>query len=258
MIYIHELGSLSPKVADVECVPIVRRLKAEHNFPLQMIDIRQEFTKFFVTEQDVNVMERSLAQIPLTAQAIVEFANSGDPIYEVQNLQRAINMLNEIPLALVANIQFAKQIFIWQDAVLEEMLSILNSIPHIQTDDQRKIINDGLNKIYATLLRNDHRFGMHYIDIIGEQQKARMENLIESMEQGFFFRISLENQLKRTHFSDIIEHVPKESFVKVESVYSQIEIIKRGADAAYAANIRIVEWALILYSHMKWMMSVKL
>jgi len=257
MLYIHELGALSPKVAEVECVPIMRKLRAEHNYPLDMADIRQEFTKFFVTEQDIHMMERSLAQIPLTADAIVQMANSGEELYEIQNMQRAINMLNEIPLALLTNIQFAKEIFAWQEAVLNEILPILNSIPHIQTDEQRTIINDALNNIYAVLLRNSSRFGMHYIDIVSEQQKSRMQNLVESMEQGFFFKISLENQLKRTHFSDVIEHIPKDLFVRVESAYSQIEIIKRGVDVAYAANIRIVEWALVLYSFMKWMLTVK-
>ncbi len=257
MLYIHELGAMSPKVAEVECVPIMRKLKAEHNYPLDMADIRQEFTRFFVPEQDITMMERALAQIPLTADAIVQLANSNEPMYEVQNLQRSINMLNEIPLALLTNIQFAKQINAWQESALEEILSILNSIPHIQTDEQRTIINTALSNIYATLLRNDSRFGMHYIDIVSEQQKSRMQNLVESMEQGFFFKISLENQLKRAHFSDVIEQIPKELFVRVESIYSQIEIIKRGVDIAYAANIRIVEWALVLYSFMKWMLTVK-
>lgn len=258
MLYIHELGALSPKVAEVECVPIIRKLRAEHNYPLTMADIRSEFTKFFVNHGEIHAMERALAQIPLTAQAIVGLAESGDPQYEQQNLQRALNMLNEVPLAMIANIQYANQLLGWQEAVLDEILSIMNSIPHIQTDEQRKLINDALSNIYSVLLRNEQRFGMHYIDIVGEAQMARMSNLMESMEQGFFFRISLENQLKRTHFSDIIEHVPKENFVRVESIYSQIELIKRGVDIAYNINLRSVEFALILYSMMKWMMSIKI
>ena len=166
-------------------------------------------------------------------------------------------MLNEVPIALMNNIAFTRAILTWQESALDEILAILNSIPHIQTDEQRKIINDGLSAVYGKLLRNDQRFGMHYIDIIGEQQMSRMSNLIESMEQGFLFHISLENQLKRTHFTDIIEHVPKDAFIKIESIYSQIEIVKRGVDAAHACNIRMVEWALVLYSFMKWMLSIK-
>lgn len=258
MLYVHELGALSPKVAEVECVPIIRKLRAEHNYPLTMADIRSEFTKFFVNQNEIIAMERSLSQIPLTAQAIVGLANSGDPLYEMQNLQRALTMLNEVPLAMIANIEFANKLLAWQEQSLDEILSIMNSIPHIQTDEHRKMINDAISNIYSFLLRNDQRFGMHYIDIVGEAQKARMENLMESMEQGFFFRISLENQLKRTHFSDIIEQVPKENFVRVESIYSQIELIKRGVDIAYTANLRCVEWALILYAMMKWMMSIKI
>lgn len=258
MLYVHELGALSPKVAEVECVPIIRKLRAEHNYPLTMADIRSEFTKFFVSENEIIAMQRALSQIPLTAQAILGLAQSGDPLYEMQNIQRSLNMLNEVPLALIANIDYANKLLAWQESSLDEILSIMNSIPHIETDEQRSMINDAISNVYAFLLRNDQRFGMHYIDIIGEAQKARLDNLMESMEQGFFFKISLENQLKRTHFSDIIEHVPKENFVRVESIYSQLELIKRGVDIAYNANLRAVEWALILYSMMKWMMTIKL
>src|SRR3989338_4489069 len=50
MIYIHKLDQLTPGIADIESVSLIREIKSETRFPISEEGMKRKFTEFFVKE----------------------------------------------------------------------------------------------------------------------------------------------------------------------------------------------------------------
>jgi hypothetical protein len=254
MLYIHQLKDLTPKSADIEGTFIIRELKVKTPLPLTEDKIRNYFTLFFISESEKTVMAEAVELIESTVEDIQALLHSNDADYEPVNLQRAINMLREIPTPLLANLNFAKVISIWQEDLVLEFAPLFNTLPDLKSRsyEERVAVNQKLNEIFERLLRNNV-MAFSYKDIIYEAQTSRMNDLVESMNKGFFFHIFLEEELKKLDFETVKRRIPNEKLVAVQRVDDKIERIKKGVDAAYDVNVRMMNWGLVVYAYIKWL-----
>ncbi|MBI5390012.1 hypothetical protein HZB02_00810 [Candidatus Woesearchaeota archaeon] len=250
MVYIHRLQDLTQKSADIESVPIVRELRARLKMPLIEDAMLKEFVRFFVEEHELESLQEALDTIPLAIEATKALLEKNDPLYERVNLQRALQMFNEMPSPLQANLALGRDIVNWQGTFATEATEILNAIPHLKTHDEKKAYNDRLNNLFLKLLRNTE---MHfrYNDLIHEGQTNTMLSFSESMAKGFYFHVTLEMELKKI---DYRRNTPYDKLPAVDAVTEQVKRIKRGVDYAYAINLRMIDWALHLYAYFKWVM----
>jgi hypothetical protein len=256
MLYIHKLFQLTPKAADIESVSIMREIRERTPYPIDQQKMQDYLGVFFVSEIDKEYMALASSLVKDIMDEAVDMIMSKDPIYEPINLQRSINLLKDLPKPLNNNLHYADSIFKWQSFLLSEVTNLLNSIPTLRSDAERKHCNDKLNKIFEKILgATDFTFNSK--DLINEGQKEAISSLYESINKGFIFHISLEEEIKKLDFSAIRSRIPAENLAKLKSMQDKIEKVKIGIDRAYDLNMRMINMSVILYAYIKWMMSMK-
>jgi hypothetical protein len=256
MVYIHDLPSLTPKSAEIESVYILREIKQKTTFPFPEQHMADEFSAFFISDTDKTIISESIDKIEPTIRDIRELFDSGDKTFEALNLKRAMVMLTEIPKPLSNNLLFIGQVAGWQETSPTEITAVLNSIPKLRTSDEKIACNNMLNHFFMKILRNsDMKFNTE--GIVGDAEKARLADLHESMGKGFFFHVTLEEELKKLKFDAIQGRIPKDKLQKVESIAKNVAEIKKGVDRSYEINMRMVQWSVLLYTYIKWAMSQK-
>jgi hypothetical protein len=254
MLYIHQLKDLTPRSADIEVVTVIREIKTRTPLPLREENVRQYFELFFVSESEKKSMTKALEIIPASITEIQALLSTQDREYEAVNLQRAITMLNEIPQFLLNNLNYAKEIADWQDGFASSFAPLFNQLTTLKTksQDEKIEVNNQLNNIFEKLLRSSE-FAFNYKDVVSEGQTSRMKDLNESMEKGFFFHVLLEEEIKKQSFDIIKSRISGEKLRKVDLTRMKISDIKRGVDAAYDLNMRMLQWALVVYGYIKWL-----
>lgn len=257
MLYIHQLKDLTPKSADIEVIPVIREIKTRTPYPLREENVKDYLELFFVSESEKKHMERALEQILGAVSDIQALLNLKDPDFEPVNLQRAINMIKEIPPFLLTNLNFARDIGEWQEGFVAEFAPLFNIIPNLKNKGQEEkvAVNNKLNTIFEKLLRSNE-FNFNYKDVVSEGQKSRMTDLSESMAKGFFFKVLLEEEIKKQNFELIRSRIPGEKLRKVDFIRMKVDDIKKGVDAAYDFNFRMINWALVVYGYIKWLSTV--
>jgi hypothetical protein len=253
MLYINSLKSLTPKAADIASVDIIREIKRTTPYPLAEDRLRSRFLGYFITEEDIDTMSAGLDQIGPSIASIDDLSRSKDPAFEPINLKRAQSMLSELPDPLRDNIAFLRDIMVSQEGLVKEMM-ILNTIPRLRTADEKKACNDSLNRIFGAILRGgDMEF--RYLGIVHEGQVERISALTDSTANGFLFHYTTEEVLTRAGYDDIRGRLLKKDIESTESMLSRYHIIQSGIRRAYACNMRLIGWAVVLYSYIKWLSS---
>jgi len=247
MLYIHELRQLSISSADVESLTILRELRKELRIPVTEEQLQALFIQFFVSQTEVDHILRAKELLPLTISAVEHLLTYPTRLYEDDNLHRAIHMLGELPSPLEKNYQFVRNIVDWQTSSSIEIVQILQGI---QKHENLLELNQRLNSIFQKLLRNT-TFTFHYNDIIDEGCKARILNLREGLQQGFFYAKTLDTQIIQERFKEELMKIPAEEKLKVDSIQKQVIEIQKGIDCVYAINMRMIEWVVLLYSLVK-------
>jgi hypothetical protein len=254
-LYIHQLKDLTPKSADIESTFIVRDIKKKTPPPLTYEKIFDYFSLFFVSESEKAKMAGALELIEPTISEIIALAGQKDPDFEPINLKRAVEMLHDIPQPLTLNANYLAAICIWQEDFTQDFAPLMNKLPLLSDAKEKVQVNNQLNAIFQRLLRNDH-MAFNYMDLVNEAQRNRMSDLYDSMETGFFFKVSLEDELKKLDFQSRKMKLPDAKLRAVDDLKQKIKVIKAGVDAAYDANVRMVNWALVVYAYIK-MMTAK-
>jgi hypothetical protein len=257
MLYIHQLKDLTPKSADIEVVPVIREIKTRTPYPLRGENVKDYLELFYVSESEKKYMGKALEQIPSAIADIQALENLKDPDYELVNLQRATAMLKEIPPFLLTNLNYARDIGDWQQGFVEGFASLFNIIPNLKNKGQEEkvAVNNKLNSIFEKILRSDN-LSFNYRDVVSEGQKSRMADLSESMAKGFFFKVLLEEEIKKQSFELIRSRIPGEKLRKIDFIRMKIDDIKKGVDTAYDLNFRMINWALVVYGYIKWLSTV--
>ena len=251
-LYIHQLKDLTPKAAEIESTFIIREIRRQTPPPLTYESIFEYFSLFFVSESEKAAMAKSLDLVEPAVQAIIQLGVSRDPAFEPINLKRAVDMLKEIPEPLLLNLNYAKTISLWQEEFTQEFAPLINSLPELRTNEERVHANNRLNEIFLRLLRNDS-LSFNFRDIIYEAHKNRVHDLHGSMGNGFLFKISLEEELKKLDFATRSRRIPTAKLNASDDIKAMIHEIKKGVDTAYDVNVRMMNWALVVYSYIKMM-----
>lgn len=252
MLYIHQLNHLSPKMADLESVYLVRELREKVKFPLREEVMEEAFCEFFVSSSELQLMEETAALVKPTIEMIKSLTQLESSLYEAVSLQRAIQTLQPVSAALESNLAYLQQVQVWQATSSSALTALLNQIPKLRTGDEKLRVNDEIKGLFQFLLRNQG-FIFRAQDMVHEGPVAQVNGLVESMQKGFFFHVSLEEEYKKVDFNTIKRRVPSEELRRVETIEQNILKIKKGTDAAYNANMRIINLSVILYSYVKWL-----
>lgn len=252
MLYIHQITHLSPKMADLESVYMVRDLREKVKLPLKEEVMEEAFCEFFVSSSELQLIEETAALVEPTIEMIKSLALLESGLYEAVSLQRAIQALSPVTAALESNLAYLQQVQVWQATSSSALTSMLNQIPKLRTQEEKLRVNDEIKGLFQFLLRNQ-RFVFHAPDMMHEGPVAQVNGLVESMQKGFFFHVSLEEEYKKVDFNTIKRRVPAEELQRVEVVKQNILKIKKAADTAYNANMRMINLSVILYSYVKWL-----
>src|SRR3989338_5225140 len=121
MLYIHKLSDLSSKTADVESVYLIRELKQKTPYPFNSQLLGDYFSDFSLSTTDKDAIDVALQLID---PAIIEMQNmlmERDPIHEEVNIQRAIQILMEIPPALRNNQEYISEMMALQSQFPSEV-----------------------------------------------------------------------------------------------------------------------------------------
>ena len=252
MLYIHELRHLSLKTADIESVYLVRELKEKTPYPFTEEKLSGCFADFLLSETDRQMMEQALALIPGTVEMVEQVLQEQSSLHEPMNLQRAITILNALPDALRQNLAYADEILAWQDAGISSLVPVMNKIPRARSPDDEKYWKQHINAFFEKVLRND-QFGFKYHDVLNEGPLAQISGLSESTGQGFFFHVTMEEELKKVNYETMKQRLPPEKVAVVEAIRENIELIRKGVERGYQGNMRMVNWALVMYAYVKWL-----
>jgi hypothetical protein len=176
------------------------------------------------------------------------------PLHEPPSLVRANQILSEMPPALDKNLLFVKDLAVIKGHFIKEAVQIFNALPKLRTQEDKILFNNKLNDLFRTVLRNKE-FTFNYVDVVNEMHTSHVAGLIESLNKGFFFHYTLEEELKKVEFEAIKSRIPRDKLDEVEAIRKKVLAIKNGVDCAYACNLRMVHLAVVLYSYVKWLNS---
>jgi hypothetical protein len=250
MLYIHSLKDLTVKSAEIECTALIREIKKENHLPLEEGQVEKQLSIFFVSKTDVEHMDKSMGLVLETVNDIVALSKAGKNL-EAINLKRACAGLNEISSPLAKNLEYVKKMISFQDIFIPKVTDLLNQISELKTDAEKKAFDEQMSQFFARILRNKKDFTFAYEDIINEAHTARLNNLVESMQHGFFFHVPIEDYLKKQEGKDMAKSQTAE-VAAVESIAQKIKSIKDGVDRAYEANMRMLNMAVVLYAYIRW------
>jgi hypothetical protein len=252
MLYIHSLKDLNPKTVDIESVSLIREVKKLNTMPLSEEKLAKHLAEFLVSQTDMEEMSKSLNFIPEAINDIIELSKS-DGKYELINLQRALSALQELSAPLDRNIDYAAKMKEWQELFMPELTSFLNQMLSLKTANEKKMYEDKLKGIFKKILRNDNDFVFNSKDIVNEGSVQRINSLAQSMKEGFFFHVKMEDYLKKSDFNTLKGKIPQEDLDKVNSINQNIIEIQKGIERAYNNNMRMLTLAVVLYAYIKWL-----
>lgn len=254
MVYIHSLQGLNPKSLEADSIQVIREIKKDASYPVSEEKMKEKFSSFFISDIDMDKMKQSSDAVIPAIEKIKSIIQRKDPVNEPINLSRTIQVLNEMPAPLQGNMDYAEGIKVMQDYIMAEITAIVNNIPKLKTNQEKQECNNKIKKLFRVLLRND---GMVFNSngIINEAHIKHIKDLSESMDNGYFFHFTLEEELKKTNFRDIKSRIPAEKLTEAESIQNDIKSIRIGVERAYEVNLRTMGWAILLYSYVKWVLS---
>ncbi|MEK6863502.1 MAG: hypothetical protein AABW53_02290 [Nanoarchaeota archaeon] len=252
MLYIHQLNHLTPKMADLESVYLVRDLKEKMAFPLKEEATEEAFCEFFVSSSELQLIEQAAGLVEPTIEQIKLLLQEESSLHEKISLERSVQLLKIIPAALQNNLSYLQQVQVWQSSARVEVTGLLNQIPRLRTAEEKIRVNEQVKGLFLFLLRNPN-FAFYAQDMVHEGPVAQINGLAESMEKGFFFHVSLEEEYKKVDFATIKKRIPQQDLEKTAEIENNIRMIKKGLDAAYGANMRMINLAVVLYSYVKWL-----
>ena len=90
MLYIHQLNHLTPKMADLESVYMVRELKGNMAFPLKEEALEEAFCEFFVSSSELRLIEQAISLIDPTIEQIKLLIQEQSPLHEPISLERSV------------------------------------------------------------------------------------------------------------------------------------------------------------------------
>jgi hypothetical protein len=153
---------------------------------------------------------------------------------------------------LKKNIDYAEEILNWQENWIAQTIPVLNRIPGSKTVEEKAVWNRHFSDFFEKVLRNGE-FSFNYHDLVNEAYLDHIRGLDEGMGKGFLLRITLEEELKKVNYETLKARLAPETVEFLEHVRGNVEVIRRGVERSYQANMRMVQWSLVMYAYIKWL-----
>lgn len=252
MIYIHALKDLNPKSAEIEIVPLVRQLKQTNSLPLSEEKISSPFSQFFIAKEDVDLMSKTLEMIPAVIQEITDLARTNSLNLELVNLKRAVSELQALPDGLKNNIDYLQKILRMQETIVPKLTLLLNTIPTLKTQQDKMLYDKTIGAIFADILRNNETFAFYSKDIVNEAHLARKDAVAEIMSTKAFFKVKMDEYLKKLTFELISKRIPQEELAKVDAISKKVMEIKACIEKVYNLNMKMIQFAVTFYAYIRW------
>ncbi|MBI2572420.1 hypothetical protein HYV86_01040 [Candidatus Woesearchaeota archaeon] len=250
MLYTHKLGDLGRRTVENESIDIVRDIKQKFRFPFNEQAMSDYFARFRVQDAELAVIEKGIPLCEPTAQMVEGVLALNDETFEPINLQRTVVSMRSVPTPLVANLAFSWELAQGHDEFVKEFTAVLNSLPRLRTQEEKMAANAKVNSLFAKLLRNSD-FSFRSNDIIHEGQVTMLQGLLESIQRGYFFHYTLEEELKKIDFSELKRRIPAEHMARHNAITNNILQIQESVDKAYTLNFRMIELATYMYAFIK-------
>lgn len=251
MLYLHKLSDLNIKIADIESIEFIREIRGKMILPVSSQNIYEYLSSCLVSEDDIETMKQTLAELNPVIEEVSSLLLRKDSIHEPINLLRALHMLKQIPEPLANNIKYLQEVLSMQAQLVNESTSLFNAIPTLKSAEEKAKANAALSSFFEKILRNKEFYFKH-LDIVYEAHTGIMSALEESMSKGYFFHVTLEEELSKADFAAVRLRIPAESLKEVEEIRQKLQKIKQGVDRAYEANMKMARCAVLLYSCIKW------
>ena len=81
MLYIHQLSHLTPKMADLESVYLVREIKGKTPYPLREDQLKSLFNDFFVLGNEIETIEKGLELVEPTVELVKGLLQKQSSLY---------------------------------------------------------------------------------------------------------------------------------------------------------------------------------
>ncbi len=254
MLYIHKLNQFNQKAADLESVYLIRELKQKTPFPFNDTQIQELLAEFLVSDTDKTLIDQALPLIEPTLAIANKMVEEKNELHESANCIRTTQILRELPIPIQNSLLYVYELHNWQNQFTKEITPLLNSLSKLRTAEQKIFANQKLKDMFKKILRGDE-FVFKYPDLVNEGEIAAVDGLIESLDKGFLFHYSLEEELKKISFTELKRRIPQTHLDEAEQIRQNLLQIKKGVDRAYQVNMRMVNLALIMYAYVKWLTS---
>ncbi len=253
MQYVHRLQDLNSKSMDIESIPLIREIKQKTTYPLSEETIKKYFSSFFVFSNDKEAMEEALLRIEPAIEKTNSLLATKEFTYEADNILRTLQILREMPQSLQNNLTYYQEILNFQKEFAQNIVVLLNKIPQLKLDEQNEC-GQQLERHFQILLRSQD-FYFNSKDIINEAHLNHIRGLMDSLEKGYLFHFSVGEELNKVPFSAVKLRLPPDKLNEAEAITQEVVVIKRGIEQAYQLNMRMVHWAIHLFSYVKWLSS---
>ncbi|MBI2110584.1 hypothetical protein HYT51_02285 [Candidatus Woesearchaeota archaeon] len=238
---------------DIESIPLIREIKQKTTYPLSEETIKKYFSSFFVFSNDKEAMEEALLRIEPAIEKTNSLLAKKDFTYEEDNILRTLQILREMPQSLQNNLTYYQEILNFQKEFAQNIVVLLNKIPQLKLDEQNEC-GQQLERHFQILLRSQD-FYFNSKDIINEAHLNHIRGLMDSLEKGYLFHFSVGEELNKVPFSAVKLRLPPDKLNEAEAITQEVVVIKRGIEQAYQLNMRMVHWAIHLFSYVKWLSS---
>ena len=254
MLYIHQLNHLTPKIAELESVYLVRDLKQQIKLPLTPEKMNDSFVDLQISETDQQTIAEALLKVEPMINKLQELVSRQDPDHEAINIQRTLQLLRELQEPLANDLEYVHELGAWALEFPAQITPILNNLSKLRTKEEKIHYNEKLQDVFGRILRNTE-FYFNSNGIIGEGQFAQFNSLGESMSQGYLFHYTLEEELQKVEYFQIQGRLDPAKLAEMEEIANDLAIIRRGVERAYQINLRLAQSAALLYAFVKWMMN---
>lgn len=252
--YINKLTDFQVKSAEIESISLIRSLRVKFRFPVKAEDVDNYFAEFLVTDADKAVIETGLNTLPGTIQKVKALLQTEDPIYEKINLVRTLNLVEGFVEPLFNNLNYASEIAGWYPQFISETTAVVNAMPKLYRREDKIPHLQKIDSTFQKILRNDQLM-FNTQGVVYEKEVNEITGLLNGIEKGYFFHITLEEEIQKLNFSKIKARIAPEELQLADEIEANLRIIMKGIKAAYDMNMRMVNCALHLYAWVKWTMN---
>jgi len=253
MIYILTPKDFNQKLADIEAVPMIRELKKRLAYPFSPDEIEAHIGVHFLTDDEHLKMKSAFEKIAPLRNLLCGCAGEDSQFVKI-NLKRAVDVLTRVEPHLAGTMQYALRLREHKCLISNSFAGVLNTITSTKDPAVLAGCNQHLNSIFSCVLRcTDMRY--ETAGIVDEGEVSSISSLYEGINSGSLFPVSLEDEIKKTGFSEKRSAIPKDQLELNNSILAEIDAIRAGVKTAYIHNIRMMSVAMVLYASLKMVMD---